>query len=71
MLGPLSDPTAHGVDPADAFHVVVPSMPGYGFSGPTNQAGFDVHRVVDAAPSSWPSSATTVMSPRAATGAPS
>ncbi|MBY0401260.1 epoxide hydrolase [Myxococcota bacterium] len=48
VLGPLSDPAAHGGDPADAFHVVVPSMPGYGFSGPTTQSGFDVHRVADA-----------------------
>ena len=32
VLGPLSDPPAHGGDAADAFHVVVPSMPGYGFS---------------------------------------
>ncbi len=48
VLGPLSDPAAHGGDPADAFHVVVPSMPGYGFSGPTRQTGFDVHRVADA-----------------------
>jgi len=48
VLGPLSDPAAHGGDPADAFHVVVPSMPGYGFSGPTVQPGFDVTRVADA-----------------------
>jgi pimeloyl-ACP methyl ester carboxylesterase len=48
VLGPLSDPAAHGGDPADAFQVVVPSMPGYGFSGPTVQPGFDVHRVADA-----------------------
>jgi pimeloyl-ACP methyl ester carboxylesterase len=32
VIGPLADPGAHGGDPADAFHVVVPSMPGYGFS---------------------------------------
>jgi len=32
VIGPLSDPGAHGGDPADAFHVVVPSLPGYGFS---------------------------------------
>lgn len=32
VIGPLADPRAHGGDPADAFHVVVPSMPGYGFS---------------------------------------
>jgi pimeloyl-ACP methyl ester carboxylesterase len=48
VLGPLSNPAAHGGDPADAFHVVVLSMPGYGFSGPTVQPGFDSHRVADA-----------------------
>ncbi len=48
VLGPLSDPPAHGGDAADAFHVVVPSMPGYGFSGPTRSPGFDVARVADA-----------------------
>src|SRR5919109_4442327 len=35
MVGPLTDPRAHGGDPADAFHVVAPSIPGFGFSGPT------------------------------------
>jgi epoxide hydrolase len=34
VIGPLTDPRAHGGDPADAFHVVVPSLPGYGFSTP-------------------------------------
>ena len=48
VIGPLSDPRAHGADPRDAFHVVCPSMPGYAFSGPTRQPGFDVHRVADA-----------------------
>jgi microsomal epoxide hydrolase len=48
VIGPLADPAAHGGDPADAFHVVCPSMPGYGWSGPTRQPGFDVHRVADA-----------------------
>lgn len=48
VIEPLRDPTAHGGDAADAFHVVVPSMPGYGFSGPTRTAGFDVTRVGDA-----------------------
>src|ERR687898_3141329 len=32
IIGPLTDPRAHGGDPADAFHVVAPSLPGYGFS---------------------------------------
>ena len=34
VIGPLSDPAAHGGDPADAFDVIVPSIPGYGFSTP-------------------------------------
>ena len=48
MMGPLSDPAAHGGDPADAFHLVVPSLPGYGFSGPTANPGVDVHRCAEA-----------------------
>ena len=45
IVGPLTDPTAHGGDAADAFHVVAPSMPGYGFSGPTTEKGVDIRRV--------------------------
>jgi microsomal epoxide hydrolase len=45
VLGPLTDPPAHGGDAADAFHVVAPSMPGYGFSGPTTRPGMDVRAV--------------------------
>ena len=48
IVGPLTDPAAHGGDPADAFHVVVPSIPGYGFSGPTGETGWDVPRVARA-----------------------
>ena len=40
LVGPLTDPAAHGGDPADAFHLVVPSLPGYGFSGPPPAAGW-------------------------------
>ena len=40
VIGPLSDPEAHGGDAADAFHVVVPSLPGYAFSGPTPERGW-------------------------------
>jgi microsomal epoxide hydrolase len=47
VLGPLTDPPAHGGDPADAFHVVAPSMPGYGFSGPTTRPGMDVRAVAE------------------------
>jgi microsomal epoxide hydrolase len=47
-MGPLADPAAHGGDPADAFHVVVPSLPGFGFSGPTREAGYDTSRIARA-----------------------
>ena len=39
MIGPLVDPVAHGGRAEDAFHVVVPSLPGFGFSTPARQAG--------------------------------
>ena len=45
IIGPLTDPVAHGGDAADAFHVVCPSMPGYGFSGPTHERGWTIQRV--------------------------
>jgi hypothetical protein len=48
LIGPLTDPRAHGGDPADAFHLVVPAMPGAGFSGPTTEAGWDMARVARA-----------------------
>jgi pimeloyl-ACP methyl ester carboxylesterase len=41
VVGPLTDPTAHGGDAADAFDVVVPSMPGYGFSAKPTATGWD------------------------------
>lgn len=50
VIGPLTDPRAHGGDPGDAFHLVVPSIPGYGFSGPTREKGWDNRRVARA----WP-----------------
>jgi epoxide hydrolase len=45
VIGPLTDPRAHGADPADAFHLVVPSIPGFGFSGPTRETGWGVKRI--------------------------
>ena len=48
VIGPLTDPGAYGGDPADAFDLVVPSIPGYGFSGPTHDRGWDVARVARA-----------------------
>jgi epoxide hydrolase len=48
LIGPLTDPRAHGGDPADAFHLVVPSIPGVGFSGVTSEPGWDSRRVARA-----------------------
>ena len=48
VIGPLSDPVAHGGDAADAFHVVCPSLPGYGFSGKPTAAGWGVGRIASA-----------------------
>jgi pimeloyl-ACP methyl ester carboxylesterase len=48
VLGPLSDPVAHGGEAADAFHVVAPSLPGYAFSGPTTEPGWDTRRIAAA-----------------------
>ncbi len=45
IIGPLTDPAAHGGDPADAFDVVCPSMPGYGFSDHAKTAGMDAERI--------------------------
>ncbi|GGS57803.1 MULTISPECIES: epoxide hydrolase family protein [Actinokineospora] len=44
VIGPLTDPAAHGGDPADAFHLVIPSIPGYGFST-LRHTGWDVPRI--------------------------
>jgi epoxide hydrolase len=48
VIGPLSDPRAHGAPDAPAFHLVIPSIPGYGFSGPTTERGWNVNRVARA-----------------------
>jgi pimeloyl-ACP methyl ester carboxylesterase len=45
VIGPLTDPAAHGGDPADAFHVVCPSLPGYGFSDKPTTTGWGVERI--------------------------
>jgi epoxide hydrolase len=48
VIGPLTDPAAHGGNPADAFHVVVPSLPGVGFSTPLTAPGWDSNRTARA-----------------------
>jgi pimeloyl-ACP methyl ester carboxylesterase len=45
VIGPLTNPAAYGDDGGDAFHVVCPSLPGYGFSGKPGQAGWGVERI--------------------------
>jgi pimeloyl-ACP methyl ester carboxylesterase len=45
IIEPLTDPTAHGGSAADAFHVVIPSMPGYGFSGKPTSTGWGPERM--------------------------
>ncbi|SDN61238.1 epoxide hydrolase family protein [Streptomyces wuyuanensis] len=48
IIEPLADPTAHGGDASDAFHLVVPSMPGYGFSGKPSEPGWNPERMARA-----------------------
>ena len=48
VIGPLSDPRAHGAPDAPAFHLVIPSIPGFGPSGPTRERGWGVERVARA-----------------------
>ncbi|UJW29529.1 epoxide hydrolase [Saccharothrix sp. AJ9571] len=45
VLGPLSDPRSHGGDPADAFHLVIPSLPGFGFSTPLAGPGMNAAKM--------------------------
>jgi pimeloyl-ACP methyl ester carboxylesterase len=48
IIGPLTNPTAHGAGASDAFHLVIPSLPGYGFSGKPTMTGWDPIRVARA-----------------------
>ncbi len=48
VVGPLTDPTAHGGSADDAFHLVLPSIPGYGFSGEPKEVGWDPGRTAQA-----------------------
>jgi pimeloyl-ACP methyl ester carboxylesterase len=48
LIGPLTDPRSHGGDAADAFHVVIPSIPGFAFSGPTREPGWNRYRTARA-----------------------
>lgn len=48
IIGPLTDPTKYGASSLPAFHLVVPAIPGFGFSGPTTEPGWDTSRVAKA-----------------------
>ena len=48
LIGPLTDPTAHGADASDAFDLVIPSLPGHGFSGKPAESGWDPTRIAKA-----------------------
>jgi pimeloyl-ACP methyl ester carboxylesterase len=48
LVAPLADPAAHGGDARDAFHVVVPSLPGFGFSTPLSDSGWEMGRTTEA-----------------------
>jgi pimeloyl-ACP methyl ester carboxylesterase len=48
MIGPLVDPEAHGGRPEDAFHVVIPSLPGFGFSTPVTSEGWGIQKTTEA-----------------------
>jgi len=48
VIGPLTDPAAHGGDPSQAFDVVIPSMPGYGFSGKPDTTGWGPEHIAEA-----------------------
>ena len=48
IIGPLTDPVSHGGDAADAFHVVAPSLPGFGFSTPVRESGWEMARTARA-----------------------
>jgi pimeloyl-ACP methyl ester carboxylesterase len=48
IVGPLTDPTAHGASASDAFHLVIPSIPGYGFSGKPTSTGWDPDHIARA-----------------------
>ena len=47
LIGPLTDPAAHGGDAADSFDLIIPSLPGFGFSTPLTTTGLDIPRTAE------------------------
>ena len=70
VVGPLTDPTAHGGRAEDAFDLVLPSLPGYGFSEEPKEVGWDPGRTARAWAELMTAWVTRATSPRAATKAP-
>ncbi|MEP3225941.1 MAG: epoxide hydrolase family protein [Parasphingorhabdus sp.] len=48
VIGPLTDPVSHGGDAKDAYHLVIPSLPGYGFSGKPKETGWNIEKIAQA-----------------------
>ena len=71
VIGPLTDPRAHGGDAADAFHLVIPSLPGFGYSGPLSGPGWNSKRMAGAQTVLVCGSGMRGTGHRAATNAPS
>ena len=69
LIGPLSDPRAHGVDPSIAFNLVIPSVPGFGFSSPMTASGWDTAHVAKAWDTLMKSLGYTRYGPKAAISA--
>jgi pimeloyl-ACP methyl ester carboxylesterase len=69
IIDPLANPTAHGAGASDAFHLVIPSMPGHGFSGKPAATGWDPARIAGAWVVLMKRLGYTQLCPKAATGA--
>jgi hypothetical protein len=69
VVGPLTDPPAHGGEARDAFHLVCPTLPGFGFSGKPTAPGWTLDRIAALGARSWRVWATIATTRKAATGA--
>jgi len=70
LIGPMTDPARYGGDPGDAVHLVIPSLPGFGFSTPLSSAGWTTARIAATWAELMTGSATTASPGTAATSAP-
>ena len=70
VIGPLADPSAHGGDTADAFHVICPSLPGYAWSAKPTTLGWGVERIAKACAALMDRRGTSDTAHKAPTGEP-